>query len=193
MTITSVRYQQLLKGIEKVLSESRNRIDISATVTEGYGDDASIFGGEDMLKTVMEGMLDRVSETVSEDMKKYFQSQNVEGDLLRIEGLLRKFEEVEEAERAINHEDRDSAKTSLGKVHLPNGVKPNDLVQQTAYNIMKEEKERLQKVAEELEKDVLELETLASEKERNLQRKIMKVEEVSKDLDYTADNCATFT
>lgn len=193
MAIPSVRYQQLLKGVDKVLSESRNRLDISTAVKEGYGDDTSIFGGEDMLKEVMEGMLDRVSETVSEDMKLYFQSQNVEEDLLQIEGLLRKFEEVEEAELAINDKDRKSAKESLDKVHLPSGIKPNDFVQQIAYKMMGEEKKRLQEVTASLEEEVLKLEALASETEKSLQRKIRKVEEVSKDLDYTADTCATLT
>mmetsp|Transcript_35171 Transcript_35171/g.40108 ORF Transcript_35171/g.40108 Transcript_35171/m.40108 type:complete len:194 (+) Transcript_35171:108-689(+) len=193
MTKTSVRYGQLLKGIEKVLSESRRKLSTSEAVKEGYGDDASIFGGENMLQKVIESMLDRVSETVIENIKVYLQNDHVEQDLLKVEELIQKFKGMEEAVRLINKQDRESTQLALRKALPKLSFKSTDIVRQSTFDIINEEKDQLSYLITELERETRDFEQHTISAEENLQYEISKVEQVSKDLNYTANSCATLT
>jgi DNA repair exonuclease SbcCD ATPase subunit len=188
----SIRYQQLLKGIDKVMQESRSKVDVAEAVNTGYGNDASLFD-QDMLPKVFEGMLDRISDQVQQDMKEYLETHKVEQDLLQVEALLQKFEEVRKAEEDLNARDRESAKAALKEAQLPEGVKPADVVQYRAYEILQKEKKRLSEVIGELEEETKELQKLSQEAEKKIHENMQQVEEVSSELDRNADACSTLT
>jgi len=189
---TSIRYQQLLKGIDKVLVESRNKIDVKEAVQQGYGDEASVFG-EGQIEGVVEGMLDIVHTRVTQEMTQFMDTEHVERDLVRVEEVLKAFDDEEQAAQEMNDKDRESAKAALEHAQLPAGVKPMDVVKYRAYEIMKEEKEKLTSLIEKYEEETRELDKLVTDAKAKVQSEITKVEDVSKELDRTADVCATLS
>jgi hypothetical protein len=185
----SVRYQQLMKGIDKALVESRRKISLKDAVKEGYGDDASVFG-EDQIEEVLEGMLDIVHASISNEMAQFLEAENVENDIMKVEAILKAFDCMERAVQEMNDKDRDSARAALEQAQLPEGVKPTDVVKYRAYNIIKEEAQKLSSLVEQYRDENNELEKLARDARAKVESEIVKIEEVSKELDRTADVCA---
>jgi hypothetical protein len=191
-TSSSIRYQQLVKGVDKVLVESRNSINVNDAVQAGYGDEASVFG-EGQIGKVFEGMLDVVHSSVTQDMAKFLDAEHVERDLIKVEEVLKAFDKMEHAMQELNHKDRESARNASINAQLPDGVKPMDVVKYRAYGIMKDEKDKLTSLIEKYQQEIRELEKLVSDAQSNVQSEILKVEEVSRELDRTADVCATLS
>eukprot|EP00545_Synedropsis_sp_CCMP1620_P009904 CAMPEP_0119003948 /NCGR_PEP_ID=MMETSP1176-20130426/861_1 /TAXON_ID=265551 /ORGANISM="Synedropsis recta cf, Strain CCMP1620" /LENGTH=196 /DNA_ID=CAMNT_0006955599 /DNA_START=28 /DNA_END=618 /DNA_ORIENTATION=+ len=192
-TSTSVRYKSLLTGIEKVLSKSRSSLDISQAIQQGYGEDASVFGGAGVLTGVMDAMLDRVHDKVTEEMLAYLQQQGIEQDLSKVEELVQTIEAIEKAQHAENEADRESAKASLQQTQLPEGVKPMDVVNHRAYQLMLEEQTKLTEMICKYEEETKELEEVVKEAEAKVQADMTQVEEVGRELDRAADVCATLS
>ena len=188
----SIRYQQLMKGIDKVLVESRRKISVKDAVKEGYGDDASVFG-EDQIEEVLEGMLDIVHSSVANEMAKFLETENVENDIIKVEEIMKGFCSVERAMQEMNEKDRDSARAALEQAQLPEGVKPTDVVKYRAHNIIKEERQKLSNLIEQYRDENNELEKLVRDARAKVESEIVKIEEVSKELDRTADVCATLS
>lgn len=186
----SVRYQHLMKGIEKVLVESRNKISVKDAVKEGYGDDASVFG-EDQIEGVLEGMLDIVHSSVANEMAQFLQAENVENDIIKVEEILKTFDSMERAMQEMNEKDRESAKAALEQAQLPEGVKPTDVVKYRAYNVIMEEREKVSNLIEQYRDENNELEKLVRDARAKVESEIVKIEEVSRELDRTADVCST--
>ncbi|KAI2502668.1 hypothetical protein MHU86_11793 [Fragilaria crotonensis] len=186
----SVRYQHLMKGIEKVLVESRNKIRVKDAVKEGYGDDASVFG-EDQIEGVLEGMLDIVHSSVANEMAQFLQAENVENDIIKVEEILKTFDSMERAMQEMNEKDRESAKAALEQAQLPEGVKPTDVVKYRAYNVIMEEREKVSNLIEQYRDENNELEKLVRDARAKVESEIVKIEEVSRELDRTADVCST--
>lgn len=189
--VTSIRYQSLLAGIEKVLTKSRNSLDVSEAIQKGYGDDASVFGGANALQGVMDGMLDRVHDKVTEEMVAHLEHEQIENYLKRVEELVQKVEEVEMAKQAENQADRESARAYLQQAQLPEGVKPMDVLSHRAYQLMLEEQTKLMEMIEKYEEETNELEEVVNEAEAKVQEEMSKVEEVGRELDRAADICST--
>ena len=189
---SSIRYQQLVRGVDKVLIESRNSIDIKDAIQVGYGDEASVFG-EGQIGKVFEGMLDTVHATVTKDMAKFLDAEHVERDLIKVEEVLKAFDRMEHAMQEFNHKDRESARNASADAQLPDGVKPMDVVKYRAYGIMKAEKDKLTSLIEKYQEETRELEKLVSDAQSNVHSEISKIEEVSRELDRTADVCATLS
>ena len=189
---SSIRYQQLVKGVDKVLVESRNSINVNDAVQTGYGDEASVFG-EGQIGKVFEGMLDILHSSVTQDMAKFLDDEHVERDLIKVEEVLIAFDRMEHAMQELNHKDRESARNASTEAQLPDGVKPMDVVKYRAYEIMKDEKEKLTSLIEKYQEETRELEKLVSDAQSNVQSEILKIEEVSRELDRTADVCATLS
>lgn len=186
----SVRYQHLMKGIEKVLVESRNKISVKDAVKEGYGDDASVFG-EDQIEGVLEGMLDIVHSSVANEMAQFLQAENVENDIIKVEEILQAFDSMEHAMQEMNEKDRESAKAALEQAQLPEGVKPMDVVKYRAYNVIMEERDKVSNLIEQYRDENNELEKLVRDARAKVESEIVKIEEVSRELDRTADVCST--
>lgn len=186
----SVRYQHLMKGIEKVLVESRNKISVKDAVKEGYGDDASVFG-EDQIEGVLEGMLDIVHSSVANEMAQFLQAENVENDIIKVEEILKAFDSMERAMQEMNEKDRESAKAALEQAQLPEGVKPTDVVKYRAYNVIMEEREKVSNLIDQYRDENNELEKLVRDARAKVESEIVRIEEVSRELDRTADVCST--
>ena len=192
MSSTSIRFQQLVKGIDKVLVESRNKINVREAVQLGYGDEASVFA-ENQIEVVMEGMLDILQSTVIKDMEAFLLEEKVESDLIKVEEILQAFDTMEQVMKEIQEKDRDSARAALAQAQLPEGVKPMDVVKYRAFQIIQEEKERLLSLIQIYEEETAELEGLVRDAQSTVEQEIVKLEQVSEHLDRTADICATLS
>jgi predicted nucleic acid-binding Zn-ribbon protein len=100
---------------------------------------------------------------------------------------------VERAMQEMNEKDRDSARAALEQAQLPEGVKPTDVVKYRAHNIIKEERQKLSNLIEQYRDENNELEKLVRDARAKVESEIVKIEEVSKELDRTADVCATLS
>lgn len=189
---SSVRYSSLIKGIDKVLIESRNAIDVEQAVAIAYEKDAQLFGGPQVLIKVMEGMLDRVSDTVTSDMVNYLVKSNkrVEQELQRVEHILSTFSKVQEAQQKCEELDSASAKQALQQVQLPEKVTPMHVVQYRAHQLMLQEQQALKETIQQLEDESNALEEKVTMAESDLKKQVETIEQVGNELDRTADVCS---
>jgi hypothetical protein len=190
---SSVRYQSLLAGIDKVLTKSRESLDLAQVIQQGYGDDASVFGGDDALTGVMDGMLDRVHDKVTDDMVRFLETQSVEEQLIQVEKLVDNIVAIEKAQHAENEADKESAKACLEDAQLPEGVKPMDILNHRAFQLMLEEETKLAELVAQYEGETNELEAVVKEAEQKIEGEMKQVEEVGRELDRAADVCATLS
>lgn len=192
---SSVRYSSLIKGIDKVLVESRNAIDVEKAVEIAYQKDAQLFGGPEVLIKVMEGMLDRVSDTVTSEMKDYLENTTqrrggVQQELQRVEHILSTFSRAQEAHQQKEELDSASAKQALQQVQLPEKVTPMHVVQYRAHQLMLEEQQALKETIQQLEDESNALEERVTMAESDLKKQVETIEQVGNELDRTADVCS---
>ena len=85
----SVRFAELQALVRSALHSSRRQLVSATLVDQVYGtDDAAMFGGPDVLRQVLESMLDRIHDGVTESMAQFVVEQRIEPHLMHLETAL---------------------------------------------------------------------------------------------------------
>jgi hypothetical protein len=188
--MTSLRFQQLLKGIDKVLVESRKKIDINDAVNQGYGEDSTVFA-EGQIEAVIEGMLDSVHFSVTNTMTQYLVAENVEQSLKKVEDIIMSYDLLERSMSELNKRDRESAQLSLTHAQLPIGMKPMDVVKYNAHAIMKSEKSALLQLIEKYNYQANLLDQGIQEVQEQIHSDLENIDILTEELDKAADICSS--
>lgn len=146
--VSSVRYEKLLKVLNTALVESRRKFNTEEAIEECYGDDASMFdddagGGQSVLATAIDAMVDQVNENVKSNIVAYLEQEEIQEKLASVEAIINRLDANDEAQRQADEEDRQSARNALASVRLPKDVLPNDLIRYRSYKLMEKEREAL--------------------------------------------------
>jgi hypothetical protein len=186
----SERYQALLQVMDKALVESKRKFDTNKAIKDCYGEDASIFGGEEMLAKVVDGMVDRVNYKAKDDMQVTLEKENVKQTLIVAEQLMAKFQKIEQDAKVADEKDRQSALDALNHCKLPEGVSPQDVVSYRAYQIMQQEKETLVAELAKVQGETKEMEELLAQSTSVVKGRIKHIESTGKELERAADLCS---
>ena len=146
--VSSVRYEKLLKVLNTALVESRRKFNTEEAIEECYGDDASMFddgagGGQSVLATAIDAMVDQVNENVKSNIVAYLEQEEIQEKLASVEAIINRLDANDEAQRQADEEDRQSARNALASVRLPKDVLPSDLIRYQSYKLMEKEREAL--------------------------------------------------
>lgn len=146
--VSSVRYEKLLKVLNTALVESRRKFNTEEAIEECYGDDASMFddgagGGQSVLATAIDAMVDQVNENVKSNIVAYLEQEEIQEKLASVEAIINRLDANDEAQRQADEEDRQSARSALASVRLPKDVLPSDLIRYQSYKLMEKEREAL--------------------------------------------------
>ena len=190
-TTVPIRFPLLLRAIDKTLSESRAQVDSREAVRGVYGEDASIFGGEDILEKVLDGMMDNLQKQVKDDMQRAMVDLDVEERLMIVETILQRFEQEALDEREADRRDKESARDALMQVRLPKGVTPLDLVQYHAMQVMQEQRQSMQERLSNVESDVVMLEKEIAALEKETAESVQVLRSTDKAFNNMADVCST--
>jgi hypothetical protein len=191
---SSLRFQRLLEVIEKALTQSRKNIDVAKLIQQCYGEDASIFAaqqGDNVLLSVLEGMLDRVHDSVTEDMLEFLKELQVEAKLIKFEEIATQLEMDEVWQQQQETNDKQSARRALEDAKLPKELKPADIVTYCAYQkILSERDGTLSEIAA-IEKEIQQLAAQQADGSTRVESKLETVQAVGKELELSADMCST--
>jgi hypothetical protein len=186
---SSVRYECFLTLLNKALSESRKSFDTAKAVKDCYGEDASMFD-DNMLVTVIDGMIDKVNDRVKEEMLQILQEKNVRVTLQNLEGILAQLDEAEKAVKQAEQEDQQSARDALETVRLPKDVTPQNVLSYHAFEVMQKERDDLIEELEKVQAETKELEQQQANAKAVVQERVQKIETVAKELERSADMCS---
>ena len=191
--VPSERYKRLLEVIEKTLVQSRNNIDLKKVIDEAYGEDAAIFGDNNVLTNMLATMLKKVHTDVSVEMERFLVENDVEEKLQKVEGIIRALQQQDErAERARNQQ-RNSVERALKNTLLPEGSSAMDVIKYRAYQKMQQEKEALEKELAGVEEQVTEMQQREQELVSSLDGDLQQLQQLGKEFEKSADVCSMVT
>jgi len=146
--LSSVRYDKLLKVLNTALMESRRKFNTEDAIKECHGDDASMFdddagGGQSVLATAIDAMVDQVNDTVKSNIVTYLEQEGIQEKVENIEAIINRLDANDEKQRQADAEDRQSARDALASVRLPKDVLPSELIRYRSYKLMEKERDAL--------------------------------------------------
>eukprot|EP00542_Grammatophora_oceanica_P000968 CAMPEP_0194058746 /NCGR_PEP_ID=MMETSP0009_2-20130614/67120_1 /TAXON_ID=210454 /ORGANISM="Grammatophora oceanica, Strain CCMP 410" /LENGTH=204 /DNA_ID=CAMNT_0038709029 /DNA_START=73 /DNA_END=687 /DNA_ORIENTATION=+ len=188
-----VRYDTLIKAIDKTLVKSRERFDSRKTVDTCYGEDASFLGGADLLTRVMDGMMEKVQTSVKDDMNKALEKNGVKAKLEGVESIMNKIRKEKEAADSAEVADQESTAKALSLARRPDGVSPDDVLSFKAYHMLREQHAQLEKEMQRVEEQVKRLQDKLAGGTKSFKEKLRKVEKTGKKVEEIADFCASQT
>jgi hypothetical protein len=188
--MSPIRFQQLMKGIDKVLVESRKKIDITEAINQGYGEDSSVFA-EGQIEAVIEAMFDSVYFSVTNAMTQFLVAEHVEQSLKNIEEIIRSYDLLESSMIELNRRDRESARLMLNHAQLPTGINPMDVVKYRAHEIMKIEKGSLLELIEKYDDQTNSLDRAIVNVQGLINMEFEHIDNLTEEFIKAADNCSS--
>jgi aminopeptidase N len=187
---TTSRYHHLLKLIDNGMGRARSSLNTPQLVEESYGEDASVFGGSEMLVGVMDSVLDKIQPQVREDLLEYLQQQDFPQRLATMECVIAKLQKEEAFQAQAERHDRTSAQEVLDATLLPAGVTLEDVLAFRNYERQKRQREELQDQEKVIQEEIAELERLQVETQATVQSDLQELEDVAHELERSADVCS---
>jgi len=128
--------------------ESRRKFNTEDAIKECHGDDASMFdddagGGQSVLATAIDAMVDQVNDTVKSNIVTYLEQEGIQEKVENIEAIINRLDANDEKQRQADAEDRQSARDALASVRLPKDVLPSELIRYRSYKLMEKERDAL--------------------------------------------------
>ena len=185
--IDSDRYQRLVDTLHLALNKARSQMDIEEIVKGCYGDkNVAVF------QPLFEGVLESTQSDVTTSTLSYFAKRQVDEKLNRLDAAIRKFERDTATHQRRMEQDKASAEVALRQAQQrPEGVSAQDWVQYQAYQRLLEEKKALEADIAAEEAAVAELEATEKEQARTTCRHVEELAAAGKELERSADLCAS--
>jgi hypothetical protein len=184
------RYHHLLKLIDNGMGRARNSLNTPQLVEESYGEDASVFGGSEMLVGVMDSVLDKIQTQVRDDLMQYLQQRDLPKRLAKIESIIAKLESDEAFQAQAERQDRTSAHEALDVTLLPAGVTLEDVLAFRNYQRQQRQREELQDQEKIIKEEIAQLERLQVETQATVQSDLQQLQDVAQELERSADVCS---
>lgn len=172
------------------IKQSRKALNVTQLVKETYGDDAAVYGGNDMLHGIVHNMLDKMDEITKDQMVQYLKDNLVQERLARIEIIIAQIEEEEQRQEEAEGQDYDSAHKALDQTLLPPTVTLEDVLMYAAYQKQLEQKESMTKLLHDLEEEIASLEQQHQQTQKIVVDNAKTLQDVAKTLEQSADVCS---
>lgn len=183
-------YERLIQVLDKVFTQSRASIDLNSIIEEIYGEDKKIFGDDDMLRNVLETLLETLQSDVTEDMKEYFVAEDIPALLRKFDLVVQKIEREDLKAQLEEESDKKGARQALQQTQLPAGMTPNDLIKYRTYQKMQEEQERMKAEVAALQEEIKQIEAKNANCEESMKRCLNEIQTVGQELEKSADICS---
>jgi len=191
----SIRFLQLKAAINKALVASRNHFDIEAAVQKVYGDDATIFGGDNdnsnVLLKVFESTLDTIHDEATEYMNKVLEEEQIEQVLLKLETVMYKLQVEESLQKQLDEIDKQSALEAVELAKRPNNVTTEQVIRAQALGELTTERDRLRQELDRAQEEMHQLEEECQKQEAEYHEKLNEVQQAAYEMDKTADVAST--
>jgi predicted transcriptional regulator len=184
------RYQLLVRLIATGVQKSRKSLNVPQLVRETYGEDASVYGGSDMLEEILEGMLDKIDDQAKLNTIEYLKENLIEEQLERIEGIIEKLQRDEMHKQKREVADYSSAHQALDATLLPTNVTLADILMHTAYHRQLKQKEEMESALNEIEQEISYLGQTHHEIREKVKGQAEKLKDAAKYLEQSADICS---
>ena len=139
-------FNRLLKAINRSLHETKNSIDTHAAVEKYYGDDASLFGEKDsatdMLANFVKGSIEKVNESIKDDIEDILENEKVESKLLVLDKVMDEQRRQEWTHKNAEDEYRRSVQNAIERSTLPDGMTVDHALEFQAYTIKSQARDR---------------------------------------------------
>jgi len=211
---TTTTYENYLALTERALQKSRKSLDTRALIKLAYGNDTAHIGGSGMLIGILDGILEKiVKETVLQEMERYGtlspkqqqqQQKHEQADDIMMEMTPK--ERLDKIDRAVldviewevNREqmeglDIKSARDSLNKNLLPEGVFTEDIITYREHEQRLIARTALQQELQKIEEEISVLKDARTKKQDRFRQQLGQMASVEKELESSANVCAMIT
>lgn len=185
------RFDALTRLINIGMTRSRQALNTTELVQAAYGEDASVFGGTEMLVGALEDMLDNVhDQVVNQDLTKYLKEHKIEEMLDRFDHVLATLEAEEKWKSEQELQDQASAKQAVDTSVLPAGVTLENVVDFHKYRNALAKKDELAKALEQIHEEIAALEQEQTERTSALETQQQILHKNAQELNRSADICS---
>ena len=184
---TSKRYAHLQAALAKMMSASREHVDVSETIEQAWGSNAGIFqNGE--LRRMLESMLDRIQDDTLEHMNQFMEKENVPDSLLKLEKILLKLETEDRVQRQLDAMEKEHTQACIRAAKAP--ATPEQWMQYQEIQQWKAQHDALRAELEIVESDIATLEKECDTREAQQATRMEAWDAIQKGLQQTADVAA---
>ena len=217
--VQSKRVRQFLKVVDKALQEAKKSIDAESSVEECYGDDAAIFagmGGDDndtislnkktekmrskyeeekegkkMLANLIEGMMDRVNETVKIEVQALIERESLNSKFAKLERISDILQKEDNEKKMKEANDRQKTKEALHQLlKLPEGCSPVNLINFHAYRVKLEQKEALLAEINSIDAETEAIQAQINRGKETIHNGMQDIEQMGEVMSNAADICS---
>mmetsp|Transcript_44653 Transcript_44653/g.49832 ORF Transcript_44653/g.49832 Transcript_44653/m.49832 type:complete len:250 (+) Transcript_44653:88-837(+) len=209
---TTTTYENYLALTERALQKSRKSLDTRALIKLAYGNDTAHIGGSGMLIGILDGILEKiVKETVLQEMERYGtlspkqqqQKREQADDILMQMTPKKRLDKIDRAvldviEWEANREqieglDIKSARDSLNKNLLSEGVSTEDIITYREHEQRLIARTALQQELQKIEEEMSVLKDARTKKQDRFRQQLGQMASVEKELESSANVCAMIT
>lgn len=215
-TKTKTTYENYLGLTERALQKSRESLDTRALIKLAYGNDTAHIGGNDILIGILDDVLEKIiKETVPQHIQRYGTSspkqhqkkinreQQVEDStatmmtpkehLDKIDKVVVDVIEWERQRDQVELSDIKSARESLNKNLLPEGVSMEGVITYREHEERLKARTVLQQELQRIEEEVSALKEARTTKQDKLRQEFEQLASLEKELESSANICAMIT
>jgi len=215
LTPKTTTYENYLALTQRALQKSQKSLDTRALIKLAYGNDTAHIGGSGMLIDILDGILDKiVKETVLQEMKRYGtlspkqqqhrQKNEQQGDeIMMIMTPKERLDKIDQAvvdvieweakREQIEGLDIKTARDSLNKNLLPEGISMEDVITYQEHEQRLIARTALQQELQRIEEEISVLKDTRTKKQDRFRQQLGQVASVEKELESSANVCAMVT
>ncbi len=201
------RYDQLIKIIDKGLSECSKSIDTKLAVKECYGDDIVMFenndvdnatsstggNGVEMLSNLIKDILEKINEEfIQNELPTILTKEQVQLKLEILDQVVHEFISKQKAQEEHEQRDIQSAKDAVESIQLlPPGMDVGQVMTFHSYQMKKKIRDELMAEIEQAQQGMQSLLCDVEDEKRKIQDFVNKVEnDIHASLNRNADLCS---
>ena len=185
------RMDVLMRLIHLGMARSRRALNSTELVHASYGDDASLFGGTEMLVGTLEDMLDKVHDQVLlHDVPKVVKEYHIDEMLDRFDHIVRTLDEEVAQARHREEQDQASATHAMEAALLPWGVTLEHVVDFHTYRKALVQRDDMVKALQQVQDDIANLEQEYAEMTNQVTGQQQTLQETAQALTRSADLCS---
>jgi hypothetical protein len=185
------RLDVLMRLIHLGMARSRQALNTTDLVQASYGDDASLFGGTEILVATLEDMLDKMHDQVlGHDLPMHLKQYNIQEILDRFDDVVRTLEQEDARELQREEHDQASATHAIDSSLLPTGVTLENVLDFYKYRNAHVQRDELATTLQQVQDEIAGLEQEYADVTSHVDSQQRILQEAAQALNRSADLCS---
>jgi hypothetical protein len=185
------RIDVLMRLINLGLARSRQSLNTTELVQESYGEDASLFGGTEILVGTLEDMLDKMHDQVmNHDLPVYLKENKIKEMLDHFDDVVRTLEHEDAWEVQMEEHDQTSAAQAMDGTILPTGITLDNVLDFHKYRASLAQRDEMTRALAQVQDEIRALEQDYADMRNQMDSQQRILMETAQTLTRSADLCS---